>query len=317
MSETPRTITSTSEVSGVVNRAVTKDLLGASVLVSGVVSREVSKSVLSASNVVTGTCIRYRYKEVTANVKVSSSISETNDSTFEYSNLGMKDFMYERLPQLYRSVDERNNFALKQFMNAVYLEGIDYCASEIHNLFNLKDPALCPSEYLTYLFGNMGLIYSGVIENLYQRNFMSHLIELIRRKGTVSCIEFLIRNITTMEVSYVRNSQYVYTFYIEAYENDAVLVASTTAIEVYILYFLPVGVTINIASLILDTETVALNIIEDLADDYVAYQGDVSLEFEDNTGLTVNELQEDWFYTNAYDCYDLTTVAAVETLTWN
>lgn len=117
----------------------------------------------------------------------------------------MLNLLYEKkLPQIYRDEDSKIGFPLKRYLESL-IEG-GYCDSieDIEGILSLIDPMTVPDAFFPYLCKSFGLTYFPDIDISYQRKFLANIGEINNRRGTFSCVQFLIRVLTGLscELSY-------------------------------------------------------------------------------------------------------------------
>lgn len=130
-------------------------------------------------------------------------------SAFTGSDLA--DFLYyKKLPPLYRNKDaEEGNLALYRYLHACIEGGFNDFLEQAAKMTDLIDPWKCPAEYLPYLYASFGLPYFEDIGEYYNRRFLSNVGELLKRRGTIGGIRYLVRTLTGMEseINYRRETE--------------------------------------------------------------------------------------------------------------
>ena len=114
---------------------------------------------------------------------------------------------YHKLPQVYRDADkELKSYPLYRYLGSLIEGGYAEALTDINNLLNLVDPQKCPEEFLPYFCNSFGLEYFEDIDSGYQRKMLANIGEVIKRRGTYSCVRFLVRVLTGMDVEleYIR-----------------------------------------------------------------------------------------------------------------
>lgn len=114
---------------------------------------------------------------------------------------------YNKLPQVYREADRAlKTYPLKRYLSALVDGGYAELLTDINGIMDLIDPQKCPEEFLPYLCESFGLEYFEDIAPQYQRRFLSNIGEIIKRRGTYSCVRFLTRVLTglNVELEYIR-----------------------------------------------------------------------------------------------------------------
>lgn len=117
------------------------------------------------------------------------------------------DYLYNRcLPGIYREEDAFIGKPLYRYLQSLILGGYNLAIQDIDNIIKLVDPETCPEQFFPVLYESFGLTYYPDVDMKYHRKFLMNYGELRRRKGTYSCIRFLVRVLTGMDVklSYLR-----------------------------------------------------------------------------------------------------------------
>lgn len=170
----------------------------------------------------------------------------------------------KKLPQIYRDEDAMYDFALKRYLESL-IEG-GYCGtiSDIENTLLLIDPNKIPDKYFPYFCESMGLVYFPDIPIYYQRKFLNNVGELIRRRGTFSCIHYLVKVLTGLEcrleyfegVHDEQDGNYLFvTLLAQNFEQLESMESSIKIMEDYIGFFIPYYILPVISSTI-DTQIV-------------------------------------------------------------
>ena len=111
------------------------------------------------------------------------------------------DYLYNRcLPGIYREEDADIGKPLYRYLQSIILGGYDLAIQDIDNIIKLVDPETCPEQFFPILYESFGLTYYPDVDMKYHRKFLMNYGELRRRKGTYSCIRFLVRVLTRMDV---------------------------------------------------------------------------------------------------------------------
>lgn len=110
--------------------------------------------------------------------------------------------LYEsKLPKLYRDADIDVDFALKRFLQTIVDGGYSFALHDAEGLRSLINPVTCPDEFFPMLYESFGLTYYNDIDIRYQRKFLSNYGEIMRRKGTYACVNYLVRTVTGIPVT--------------------------------------------------------------------------------------------------------------------
>jgi len=252
-------------------------------------------------------------------------------------NKNFVDYLYNRLPSVYRTSDKKQEFQLKRYLASVIEGGFLPMLNKILDVTNLVDPEKCPSGYLPLLCQSFGVEYFPDIEESFQRKFLRNFIELNRRKGTASCIEYLVRELSGYNVTVKLEGDEVVLVGITAYEDDINLLTNQQVIEKYISNYIPVDYTASILtsyyyiddgdfiSQSTDEDTLSvittitdytneptIRCIEEVSSDIMKSLGTESYEFrvfgDEVTRLTNSRLvTPDWFISNSYAGVDIVT----------
>ena len=130
-------------------------------------------------------------------------------NTLKSEDFGLK--IYNRFPFKYREDDEKQNFALKRYIQSLADGGFKYCIDEINGIINLIDPDNTDTKVLPILFRQYGLeIFNGIPEN-YLRYLLPKLGELYSKKGSIDVVEFITSSLTgiktSTEVTYIERDK--------------------------------------------------------------------------------------------------------------
>ena len=106
---------------------------------------------------------------------------------------------YKKLPQIYRDEDRKLGYPLKRYLESLIEGGFYGSIEDIKGLMLLIDPETIPEEFFPYLYESFGLEYFPDIDVSYQRKFLLNMGELVRRRGTFSSVQFLIKVLTGLE----------------------------------------------------------------------------------------------------------------------
>ena len=106
---------------------------------------------------------------------------------------------YKKLPQIYRDEDIKLGYPLKRYLESLIEGGFCGSIEDIKGLMFLIDPETVPEEFFPYLYESFGLEYFPDIDVSYQRKFLLNMGELVRRRGTFSSVQFLIKVLTGLE----------------------------------------------------------------------------------------------------------------------
>lgn len=116
-------------------------------------------------------------------------------------------YAYNRcLPEIYRDRDSDIGNPLYRYMQSIIEGGCNPALQDVEGLLSLVDPETCPEEFFPYLYESFGFQYYPDVDVKYHRKFLMNFGELRRRRGTYSCVRFLVRVLTSMDAkqSYLR-----------------------------------------------------------------------------------------------------------------
>lgn len=110
-------------------------------------------------------------------------------------------YAYNRcLPEIYRDRDSDIGNPLYRYMQSIIEGGCNPALQDVEGLLSLVDPETCPEEFFPYLYESFGFQYYPDVDVKYHRKFLMNYGELKRRRGTYSCIKFLVRVLTSLDV---------------------------------------------------------------------------------------------------------------------
>ena len=163
------------------------------------------------------------------------------------------DYLYNRcLPGIYREEDAFIGKPLYRYLQSLILGGYNLAIQDIDNIIKLVDPETCPEQFFPTLYESFGLTYYPDVDMKYHRKFLMNYGELRRRKGTYSCIRFLVRVLTGMDVklSYLRgeyNGQLgrhlIITLFADSVEELINIDTSVKVINNFLSMFVPYYIT--------------------------------------------------------------------------
>lgn len=134
------------------------------------------------------------------------------------------DFLYKRLPEVYRTADSEAgvDYTLKRYLSALDEGGIQTLFSEMFSLYDLFDVYKCPREVLPLLGRLLGYNYIEEVDEKTQRKIISNLAELYKRRGTKSVVKFISREFTMGDTRMVELQYRIF----KTYSTDADLPSS-------------------------------------------------------------------------------------------
>lgn len=120
-------------------------------------------------------------------------------------DISFSDHLYERLPEVYRREDAKKdiNFTLKRYLEALDEGGVKLVFNELLSLYDILEVDKCPPEVLPLLSRMLGYNYIEEVDVETQRKIIANLIELYKRKGTKSVINFITREFTQFDTKII------------------------------------------------------------------------------------------------------------------
>lgn len=204
-------------------------------------------------------------------------------------------YTYTRLPPIFITKDleiSQEHPPLYNFMRSMFAGHNDSSGSyemgagelvlqRMNNFVNLIDPEKCPDEWFPFLYESFGLTYNPLIEEMrpiydpnnpmytgpyngqvfYHRKFLSNIGALLKRRGTLAGLRFLVRTLTGFEFQYSYKRGYVtdsngeqsaygrhitINLIVSDAEKDLELENSKKVIEQFLTPFLPHYITLFI-----------------------------------------------------------------------
>lgn len=111
------------------------------------------------------------------------------------------DYLYYRcIPKVYIAEDKKLKYPLYRYLQGLLFGGFSGNIEDIDNIITLVDPENCPAEYFPLLYESFGLTYFPDVDIKYHRKFLMNFGELSRRRGMYSCVRYLVRALTSMNV---------------------------------------------------------------------------------------------------------------------
>lgn len=129
-----------------------------------------------------------------------------NNYNNKYNSKMLTDYMYNSLPQIYRTED--NEALLRRFLEVFSEGGMTPLLNETNNIMDLLDVDKCPSQYLPFLCKMYGYEYSLEIPELFQRRLLKYIVDIYKRKGTKSAVKFIARELTGFDSEIIENKDF-------------------------------------------------------------------------------------------------------------
>lgn len=102
------------------------------------------------------------------------------------------EFLYSRLPAVYREEDANIGYPLKRFLNILVEGGFKLAEKDIIDYLNLFNADKCPAKFLPHLGSLLGFEFPFDMPEQVQRKFIKNAARLYRMKGTKASLQFLI-----------------------------------------------------------------------------------------------------------------------------
>lgn len=114
------------------------------------------------------------------------------------NNRDLGQYLYDRLPDIYRKRDSEEgiDYALLRFLQVLNEGGITTLFNEMLELYDILQVDKMPSDIVPLIGQLLGYEYRDDLEEDIQRKIIQNLIELYKRKGTKSVLNFITREFT-------------------------------------------------------------------------------------------------------------------------
>lgn len=189
----------------------------------------------------------------------------------------LADFIYEhKIPEIYRIADDEmtKHKDLFRYLHVAVEGGFGDTLEKAASMKALVDPITCPEKYLPYLYASWGLPYFEDIGVYYNRKFLANIGTLLKRRGTMGGVRFMVRVLTGMECTlrYERKTteteqgRYLYITLIS--DTLEQLIDITTPVKV-LTRFLALHIPFYIRAIVIDAEPQIHEVIT--FEDRVAY----------------------------------------------
>ena len=114
-------------------------------------------------------------------------------------------YLYNRLPEVYRKADiNGGNETLLRFLSALDDGGFRTLNLDIEKLYNIMSIEKAPQELMPVIGNMLGYKYVKEVDDRTQRKIVENLVELYKRKGTKSAINFIIREFTEYDTKLIQ-----------------------------------------------------------------------------------------------------------------
>ena len=146
-------------------------------------------------------------------------------------------YLYNRLPKIYREFDRE--FTLKHFLS-IFETQLGITLESTQELLDLINVDKCPPEYIPLLCETLGVNYEPDIPISYQRRFLKNAVALNKRKGTLSAIKYLSRELFEKDVNVYMQGKKI-KIDIEDDMGNLGPYSEKRILERYIKYYMPVS----------------------------------------------------------------------------
>ena len=120
-------------------------------------------------------------------------------------------YLYNRLPEVYRKADiNGGNETLLRFLSALDDGGFRTLNLDIEKLYNIMSIEKAPQELIPVIGNMLGYKYVKEVDDRTQRKIVENLVELYKRKGTKSSINFIIREFTEFDTKLIQTEYRVF-----------------------------------------------------------------------------------------------------------
>lgn len=114
-------------------------------------------------------------------------------------------YLYERLPEYHRSLDNELGNPLEKFIQVLEYGGFLPTNYEIVDLVNLSQISNCPEEYLEHKGFALGADWISEVDPKYKRKLLSLLVKLYKKKGTTDVIRYIASEVSGVNVTVHEN----------------------------------------------------------------------------------------------------------------
>ena len=162
---------------------------------------------------------------------------------------------FNKLPQIYRDKDYSVDLSFKKYLSSLSEGGMSPVIVDIDGVLDLVDPEKCPVEFLPFLFKSFGLEYFEDIDPSYQRKLLLNIGELMKRRGTYSCVKLLSQVLTGLEAelsSGVTSKDLNVELQARTVEEVINVDSSVNVLKRYLSQYIPYYVGLNIEARISD-----------------------------------------------------------------
>lgn len=119
--------------------------------------------------------------------------------------------IYNSLPEIYRKMDlYEGNETLLRYISTLDNGGFRHLRFDIDNLYNVMSIEKAPQELIPIIGKMLGYNYVEEVDDRTQRKVVENLVELYKRKGTKSAINFIIREFTEYDTKLIQTEYRIF-----------------------------------------------------------------------------------------------------------
>ena len=119
------------------------------------------------------------------------------------SAISFADYLYGRLPDIYRTADngEKTQLILYRFLQTMDEAGFVVNLSDIEAIFDLSNLSVLDDGLLPYYAGNVAFVNDSSIPFAFLRTLLNNIIRVYKMAGVDNCVKFLVREMTGFYVT--------------------------------------------------------------------------------------------------------------------
>ena len=113
------------------------------------------------------------------------------------------DYLYNRLPEIYRSEDNASTskLILYHFLQTMDEAGFSVNLSDINAIFDLSNLSVIDDGLLPYYAGNVAFVNDSTVSFTFLRTLLNNIIRVYKMAGVDNCVKFLVREMTGFYVT--------------------------------------------------------------------------------------------------------------------
>lgn len=113
----------------------------------------------------------------------------------------MLERLYNNLPRIYRDMDMNQRYQLKRYLEILTSKGFSPVYEETKALLDLNDFDRIPKQYLPQLASVLGFKFPYDLDEQTQRTYIKMAVAGYKKKGTLSALTFMIRELTRFKTT--------------------------------------------------------------------------------------------------------------------